>query len=150
MRAIPVIIAAVLLVPAARANGQDYTTYRTWAELIEGSGAKYAKPTRLSDPGTSERPAYTGFWFFGIDQFDETGRYALGMTVRFQNREVLPTDRVEVGYFDLKDGNRWTKIGESTAWNWQQGNRLQWRPRSNEVLISTQGSTRRRQPASGR
>ena len=133
-RAIPLIMAAALLVPAGRAKGEDYTTYRTWAELIEGAGAKYATLTRLSDPGTSEKPAYTGFWFFGVDQFDETGRYTLGMTVRFQNREVLPTDRAEVGYFDLKDGNRWTKVGESTAWNWQQGNRLQWPPRSNEIL----------------
>ncbi len=41
-RAIPLIMAAALLVPAGRAKGEDYTTYRTWAELIEGAGAKYA------------------------------------------------------------------------------------------------------------
>ena len=26
------------------------------------------------------------------------------------------------------------KIGETTAWNWQQGCRLQWRPNSDEIL----------------
>ena len=29
---------------------------------------------------------------------------------------------------------KWTKIGETTAWNWQQGNRLQWRPGSDQIV----------------
>jgi hypothetical protein len=127
-------LVAISLVIAARAQAQEYTTYRTWNEVVAGASARYAKVVRVSDPGTQARPAYTGFWFFGIDQFDATGRYALGMTVNFQNREVQPSDRAEIGYFDLARGNRWTSIGTSTAWNWQQGNRLQWRPRSTEIL----------------
>ncbi len=54
---------------AAHAKGQDYTTYRTWSEVVEGTGAKYANVKRVADPGTSDKPAYTGFWFFGIEQF---------------------------------------------------------------------------------
>ncbi|MBN1674993.1 MAG: nucleoside hydrolase [Kiritimatiellae bacterium] len=113
---------------------EHYTTYGTWAELVEGRGARYAPIRRISDPGTAANPAYTGFWFYGVLQFDASGRYALGMTVRFQDRPVQPTDRAEIGYFDLQDGNRWTRIGETTAWNWQQGCRLQWRPNSDEIL----------------
>ena len=56
------------------------------------------------------------------------------MRVHFQNRDVTPTDRGEIGYIDLQANNRWTKIGETTAWNWQQGCRLTWRGGSHEIL----------------
>src|SRR6185503_10418204 len=82
---------------AAAAEAQEYTTYKTWSEVVAGTNAKYATLKRISDPGTSTSPAYTGFWFFGIDQFDATGRYALGMKVYFQNRDVKATDTAEMG-----------------------------------------------------
>ena len=56
------------------------------------------------------------------------------MKVYFQNRPVQPADRADIGVIDLKDQYKWTKIGESTAWNWQQGARLQWRPGSDEIV----------------
>src|SRR6058998_1219617 len=152
----PMAVAILILGIAAAAQAQQYTTYRTWSEVVAGAGAKYPALTRISDPGTTangsargssreplsprsgrasaEIPAYTGFWFFGMDQFDATGRYALGMKVYFQNRAVEPTDKADMGILDLQNGNKWAKIGESTAWNWQQGNRLQWRPHSDEIL----------------
>ena len=67
-------------------------------------------------------------------QFDVSGRYALGMKVYFQDRDVEISDKGDIGYFDLQDGFKWKKIGETTAWNWQQGCRLQWRPYSDEIL----------------
>ena len=85
-------------------------------------------------PGTSQRPVYTGFWFYDVLQFDVSGRYALAMKVYFQGRDVTATDRGDIGYFDLQDNFKWTKIGETTAWNWQQGCRLQWSPHSDEIL----------------
>jgi hypothetical protein len=111
-----------------------YSTCRSWNEVLQGEGFRYAPVLRVSDPGKKERPVYTGFWFFDGLQFDESGRYALAMKVHFQEREVTPSDRGEIGYFDLKDDNKWTKIGETTAWNWQQGCRLTWRGGSQEIL----------------
>jgi hypothetical protein len=102
--------------------------------LVEGKNLEYAPVVRVSDPGTKERPAYTGFWFYDEQQFDVSGRYALGMKVYFQGRDVKPSDRGDIGYVDLRQGCKWTKIGETTAWNWQQGCRLQWRPNSDEIL----------------
>ncbi len=112
----------------------EYSTCNTWEELINQDGFKYADVIRVSDPGTEQRPAYTGFWFYDEYQFDKSDRYMLGMKVFFQDRNVEPTDTADIGYFDVQDNFKWTKIGETTAWNWQQGCRLQWRPNSDEII----------------
>ncbi|MCX5683703.1 MAG: hypothetical protein NT049_08465, partial [Planctomycetota bacterium] len=91
--------------------------------------SNYAAVTRVS--GTA---GYTGFWFFGAEQFDATNRYALAMTVPFQKRAVTKDDVADIGVFDLQSGNKWTKIGTTSAWNWQQGCRLQWRLQSDEIV----------------
>ena len=119
---------------ASSANAQEYSTCSSWDELVEGTEYKYVPLVRISDPGTKDQPAYNGFWFYDEHQFDVTGRYALGMKVYIQNRTVEASDRGDIGYIDLQDGFKWTKIGETTAWNWQQGCRLQWRPNSDEIL----------------
>jgi hypothetical protein len=116
------------------ASAGDYSTCKTWQEVVAGENLRYATVSRISDPGTKDRPVYTGFWFFDGLQFDESGRYALAMKVHCQERDVTPADRGEIGYIDLKENNKWTKIGETTAWNWQQGCRLTWRGSSGEIL----------------
>jgi hypothetical protein len=123
------------LVPAVRAQSTlPYTVYSSFDQVMEARNARYPAMTRVSDPGPAEHRAYTGFFFYQILQFDTTGRYLLGMKVYVQNRVVRPDDRGDIGVIDLKDENKWTKIGETTAWNWQQGSRLQWRPQSEEIV----------------
>jgi hypothetical protein len=119
---------------AGAAVAQEYSTCRSWPEVVEGENLRYAPISRVSDPGTKERPVYTGFWFFDGLQFDASDRYALAMKVDFKERDVTPADRGEIGTIDLNDNNTWTKIGETTAWNWQQGCRLTWRGNSHEIL----------------
>src|SRR5215208_5817690 len=85
------------------AIAQGYSTCKTWREVVEGENLRYATVIRVSDPGTKDRPAYTGFWFFDGLQFDQSGQYALAMKVDFQNRDVTPSDRGEIGYIDLKN-----------------------------------------------
>ena len=36
---------------------------------------------------------------------------------------------------DLQDNNRWIELGESKAWNWQQGCMLQWIPGSESKVL---------------
>ncbi len=111
----------IVLSLAACAAARDYSTCATWDELVEGKSFLYATVARISDPGPRDRPAYTGFWFYDEHQFDVSGRYALGMKVYFQGRDVEPSDRGDIGYVDLRDGFKWTRIGQTTAWNWQPG-----------------------------
>ena len=124
----------IFFLAAFTLSAQEYSKCKSWKEIYESDGFRYVKMTRISDPGTKQNPQFTGFWFYDEQQFDESGRYALGMTVYFQDREVVKNDRGDIGYFDLQHNNKWTKIGETTAWNWQQGCRLQWRPNSEEIL----------------
>ncbi len=127
----------VAMAGPVQAGGQKdppYTTYTSFAEMMTAQNARYQNLVRVSDPGTSDNPNYTGFFFYQCEQFDPANRYILGMRIHCQNRDVRPTDRAEIGFIDLQDGHKWTQIGETTAWNWQQGARLQWRPGSDEIL----------------
>ncbi len=46
-----------------------------------------------------------------------------------------PDDVITVGMVDLEDNDRWIALGESRAWNWQQGCMLQWIPGSKTDVI---------------
>src|SRR4026207_1543612 len=103
-----------LALPVEAQNDLPYTTYTSFNQLMEGRNARYPAITRVSDPALTGQRAYTGFFFYQCLQFDATGRYLLGMKVYIQNRVVQPADRGDIGFIDLKDGYKWTKIGETT------------------------------------
>ncbi len=60
--------------------------------------------------------------------FDPTNRYVLANEVDFEGRSPKPDDVVRVGMVDTQDNDRWIELGQSRAWNWQQGCMLQWVP----------------------
>ncbi len=76
-------------------------------------------------------------WFGYYDkwQFNATSRYALGMEVDFEHRSPRADDVIRIGMVDTEDGDRWTEIGTSSAWCWQQGCMLQWLPGSSSQVI---------------
>ncbi|UCD27691.1 MAG: hypothetical protein JSV03_11335, partial [Planctomycetota bacterium] len=80
-------------------------------------------------------PKFHWFSYYDVLQFDPTQRYVLGMESDFENRSPRPDDVIKVGMIDLQDNNRWIELGESRAWCWQQGCRLQWRFRSKTEVI---------------
>ena len=76
-------------------------------------------------------------WFGYYDklQFDPTGRFVLANQVGFEHRSPRPNDCIKVGMVDTAEDNRWIELGESRAWNWQQGCMLQWIPGSDSEVI---------------
>lgn len=80
-------------------------------------------------------PKFHWFAYYDKLQFDPTGRYALGMQVDFEHRSPGAEDAITIGMIDLQDGDRWTELGQSTAWCWQQGCMLQWRPGSATEIL---------------
>lgn len=88
-------------------------------------------PTRVITHG----PKHHWFGYYDKLQFDPSSRYVLGMEVDFEHRTPTPEDVIKIGFVDLKDNDRWTELGESRAWNWQQGCMLQWLPGSNDTVV---------------
>ena len=80
-------------------------------------------------------PKFHWFGYYDKLQFDPGGRYALGMEVDFEHRSPRPDDVIKIGMVDLEDHDRWIELGESGAWNWQQGSMLQWLPGSKSEII---------------
>lgn len=81
-------------------------------------------------------PTQHFFGYYDKLEFDPTDRYVLGMATQTENRLVEPTDSVEIGMIDLDArGQSWVRLGESRAWNWQQGCMLQWLPGDRREVI---------------
>jgi hypothetical protein len=80
-------------------------------------------------------PAFHWFGYYDKLEFDPTSRYVLGMEVGFENRTPQAEDAIRVGMIDTQDGDRWTELGTTRAWCWQQGCMLQWRPGSKSEVI---------------
>ncbi len=60
--------------------------------------------------------------------FDPTNRLVVCNEVAFEGRSPTADDMICVGMVDTRDGDKWTELGSSHAWNWQQGCMLQWVP----------------------
>jgi hypothetical protein len=80
-------------------------------------------------------PKFHWFAYYDKLQFDPTCRYALGMEADFEHRSPEPDDVIKVGMIDLQDNDKWTELGETRAWCWQQGCMLQWIPGSKSKVM---------------
>jgi hypothetical protein len=80
-------------------------------------------------------PKFHWFGYYDKWQFDPSSRYVLSNQVDFEHRSPKADDVIQVGVIDTQDGDRWTELGSTRAWNWQQGCMLQWVPGSREEVI---------------
>jgi len=80
-------------------------------------------------------PGHHWFGYYDKLQFDPASRYVLGMRVDFEHRSPRADDVIRLGMIDTGDGDRWSDLGETRAWNWQQGAMLQWVPGSKTDVI---------------
>jgi len=80
-------------------------------------------------------PRFHWFGYYDKLQFDTTSRHVLGMEVDFEHRSPRGEDEIRLGVIDTGDGDRWTELGKTKAWNWQQGAMLQWVPGSKTDVI---------------
>jgi len=67
------------------------------------------------------------FGYYDKPSLNRDNTKLLTHRVAFDGREVRDGDIAEIGYIDLKI-NKFIKIDETLAWNWQQGSQLQWLP----------------------
>ncbi len=88
-------------------------------------------PTRQITRG----PKHHWFGYYDKLQFDQAGRFVLGMQVDFEHRSPTAEDVIRIGMVDTGDADRWIDLGQSSAWCWQQGCMLQWLPGSATEVI---------------
>ena len=80
-------------------------------------------------------PKHHWFGYYDKLEFDPTSRLALGMEVDFEHRSPAPDDLIKVGMVDTGDKDTWIELGQTRAWNWQQGCMLQWLPGSKDEVL---------------
>jgi hypothetical protein len=98
--------------------------------------AGFAQPEKLPPVrAITKGPKFHWFGYYDKLQFDPSGRYVLGMEVGFEGRSPRPEDTIRIGMIDLRENDRWTDLGETRAWNWQQGCMLQWLPGSRTEVV---------------
>ena len=88
---------------------------------MEGFISKYYKECKIITPNDG---AHYFFGYYDMRATDGSGKH-LCHRVPFEDRLPIETDVCEVGY--LENGTFY-KIGETTAWNFQQGAMLQYHP----------------------
>ncbi|QOY88329.1 TolB family protein [Paludibaculum fermentans] len=97
------------------------------AVLLKGEPVKIRAITKA--------PGFHWFGYYDKLQFDPASRRVLGMQVDFEHRSPRPDDVIQLGVIDTGNGDQWKTIGETRAWNWQQGAMLQWLPGSRDEVI---------------
>jgi len=80
-------------------------------------------PVRRVDGGDGH---HHFFGYYNKTNWDRSGRYLLAQQVPWRDARLTPDRVAGVGYFDLEQGRRFHRFGETRAWNWQMGSQLQW------------------------
>ena len=115
----------------------------TRRDFLATMAAGFASACRGFEPGPglppvraiTSGPKFHWFGYYDKLEFDPESRRVLGMEVDFEHRSPRADDEIRIGMVDLADGDRWTDLGSSTAWGWQQGCMLQWIPGSSQEVI---------------
>lgn len=117
-------------------------TSRSWARglSVESETPTFEFSAEFPVRTITHGPAHHWFGYYDKYQFDVTNRYVLGMEVAFEHRSPKADDEIKLGVIELQAGDKWTEFGSSTAWGWQQGCMLQWRPGfASQVLHNDRG-----------
>ena len=79
-------------------------------------------------------PKHHFFGYYDKSPWNASQSLLLAHAADFNDRPPTAADRVQVGVVHLADG-RFEPLGESSAWNWQQGCMLAWHPADPERLF---------------
>ena len=99
------------------------------AAALPAWAAEKAEP-RIPVRAITRGPKFHWRGYYDKLLFDPTNRYVVSNEVDFEGRSPTADDVIRVGMIDIRDGDKWIELGQSRAWNWQQGCMLQWVPGS--------------------
>ncbi|MDH3651723.1 MAG: hypothetical protein OEQ53_18710 [Saprospiraceae bacterium] len=124
-----IVLLMIFIVPSITGSAITSTDINSIRDTIPNS--VHYVPTRQITHG----PKKHWFGYYDKLQMDPSGRYVLSMQVDFENRSPRAEDEIAIGIIDLQDNDRWTQLGTSKAWSWQQGCMLQFIPGSKNEII---------------
>lgn len=80
-------------------------------------------------------PLHHFFGYYDKSPWNASGQLMLGHEAGFNDRAPTAEDQIGIGVIHLGDGNRFEKLADGRAWNWQQGAMAQWHPADPERLF---------------
>jgi hypothetical protein len=80
-------------------------------------------------------PLHHFYGYYDKSPWNASQTLLLAHEADFNDRAPNAGDRVGVGIVHLRDGNRYERLADSHAWNWQQGSMAQWHPADPERLL---------------
>ena len=84
---------------------------------------------------TDDRDNYF-FGYYDVQPWNKDGNLHLCHKVKFWKRMPEKGEVAEIGVIDTNDDNKYIKLAETTAWNFQQGSLLRWNPAApNDEII---------------
>ena len=84
-------------------------------DTVLAAAAKSKIPSLPPVRAITAGPKFHWFSYYDKLQFDPSGRYVLGMEVDFEHRSPKRDDVVKIGMVDLRNGEKWTQLGESRS-----------------------------------
>lgn len=96
--------------------------------------AHFGRVDDIARPVTAG-PRHHFFGYYDKCPWNASQRLLLAHEVSFNDRPPSAEDRAIVGVVRLDRGNRFEPLGETYAWNWQQGAMLQWHPADPDNLL---------------
>jgi 5-deoxy-D-glucuronate isomerase len=76
----------------------------------------------------TEPPTFHFFGYYDKPCWNRSGRYLLAQEATFADRDPDGTDPLTIGLIDMTGDRTFRPIGQTRAWNWQQGCLLRWMP----------------------
>lgn len=80
-------------------------------------------------------PEFHFFGYYDKCPWDKSGRFLLANQNSFMDRNPTLADPLTIGVIDLENGNTFEPLGQTLAWNWQQGCMLRWSEADEDPVI---------------
>jgi len=98
---------------------------------MEGIKNKHPK---INIENITPKKGHYFFGFYDVTPWDKSEKYVLAHKTNFIDQMPKSSDETEVGYINIENRS-FQSLDKTTAWNFQQGARLQWLPNHENKVI---------------